>query len=46
MGRISRFPIDLRRRPYNTVALSGSMRTMIIEDFLVGSSNTIVFLHA
>ena len=22
MGRISRFPIDLRRRPYNTLALS------------------------
>jgi len=21
MGRISRFPIDLRRRPYNTLAL-------------------------
>jgi len=21
MGRISRFPVDLRRRPYNTLAL-------------------------
>ena len=29
MDRISRFPIDLRRRPYNTLALPVSCECMI-----------------
>ena len=34
-GRISRFPIDLRRRPYNTLALPCECVTITRSDWLV-----------